>query len=319
MVAAVQTMAYAGEVPWHGLGNQIDPNQPLDVWPEMAGFTWEALKAQVIYQTEKGDSYYMPNRYVLYRSDNDYPLGQVSGQYEPVQPREVLEFFRDLTELGGGFSMETAGVLFNGERLWALARHTGELNLPGKDIVRPYLLLATSMDGTLATRASFTTVRVVCNNTLQLAINKQGQDVVRVTHRSKFDERQVKEQLGLIDNQFEEFSKIAVDLAGTKASIRAEEFYSQVFHEEYMELEPKEKQEVERSQQVQQVTQLYLTAPGQDTASANGTLWGLVNGMTYYLDHARNTRSVDGRLQYAWFGKGKDLKQRAMNLAQGMI
>ncbi|MBN0134206.1 DUF932 domain-containing protein, partial [Pseudomonas aeruginosa] len=87
-----------------------------------------------------------------------------------VQPREVLEFYRDLTQVSG-YELETAGVLKGGRKFWALARTGQNTSLKGNDLVNGYLLLATSCDGTLATTATPTTVRVVCNNTLTIAVD----------------------------------------------------------------------------------------------------------------------------------------------------
>jgi len=93
---------------------------------------------------------------VLYRSDTKAPLSVVSNRYQIVQPREVLEFYRDLTEVSG-YELETAGVLKGGRKFWALARTGQTTKLKGNDQVNGYLLLATSCDGTLATTATPTT------------------------------------------------------------------------------------------------------------------------------------------------------------------
>ena len=94
------------------------------------------------------------------RSDTNAPLSVVSGRYQVVQPKEVLEFYRDLSEISG-FELETAGVLKAGKKFWALARTGKETALKGNDVVKGYLLLATSCDGTLATTATPSTVRWV--------------------------------------------------------------------------------------------------------------------------------------------------------------
>src|SRR3546814_20756798 len=110
-----------------------------------------------------------PEQKVLYRSDTKAPLAVVSKRFQVVQPGEILEFYRDLTEVGG-FELETAGVLRGGRKFWALARTGQSVSLKGRDRVDGYLLLATACDGTLATTAQFTSVRVVCNNTLSIAL-----------------------------------------------------------------------------------------------------------------------------------------------------
>ena len=97
-----------------------------------------------------------------------------------MQPHDVLGFYRDLVSVSG-FELETAGVLKGGKKLWALARTGDEMMLSGMDQVKGYLLLATSCDGSLATTAQFTSIRVVCNNTLQMAVG-DNLGAVRVPH-----------------------------------------------------------------------------------------------------------------------------------------
>jgi phage/plasmid-like protein (TIGR03299 family) len=93
----------------------------------------------------------------------------VSQRFQEVQPMEILHFYRDLTEQSG-FELETAGVLKGGKKFWALARTGQSSALKGKDVSNGYILLATACDGTLATTAQFTSIRVVCNNTLAIAL-----------------------------------------------------------------------------------------------------------------------------------------------------
>lgn len=164
----VETMAYAGQVPWHGIGSQLAPGQSIEVWRERAGMNWSLEEAEVRFAAEAEDQYPVrafPGQKVLYRSDTKRPLAVVSNRYQVVQPREILEFYRDLTRYSG-FELETAGVLRGGRKFWALARTGQGVALKGQDQVNGYLLLATACDGTLATTAQFTSVRVVCNNTL---------------------------------------------------------------------------------------------------------------------------------------------------------
>jgi phage/plasmid-like protein (TIGR03299 family) len=195
-------MAYVGEKPWHGLGNQLAPRQPIEVWQKQAGMDWQIESAEVRFVAGShangsglGAIHAFPEQRVLYRSDSKEPLSVVSSRYQVVQPRDVLEFYRDLTEVGG-FELETAGVLKDGKKLWALARTGQSVALKGKDTVNGYLLLATACDGTLATTAQHTSVRVVCNNTLQIALG-DSTGAIKVPHRSQFDAQAVKRQLGI--------------------------------------------------------------------------------------------------------------------------
>jgi len=174
MAHLVEQMAYVGATPWHGLGNRLTQKQPLEVWQREAGMNWQIQDSPVHFKADTVGNlstiHSFPEQKVLYRSDTKAPLSVVSNRYQVVQPREVLEFYRDLTEVSG-YELETAGVLKGGRKFWALARTGQGTALKGNDQVNGYLLLATSCDGTLATTATPTTVRVVCNNTLTISLN----------------------------------------------------------------------------------------------------------------------------------------------------
>ncbi|CAJ3549369.1 phage/plasmid-like protein [Burkholderia pseudomallei] len=147
----VQSMAYVNETPWHGLGQKLAPKQPIEVWARQAGMDWTIESADVRFVAGSGNLgsiHAFPEQRVLYRSDSKAPLSVVSSRYQVVQPKDILEFYRDLTEVGG-FELETAGVLKDGKKLWALARTGQSVSLKGRDEVNGYLLLATACDGTL--------------------------------------------------------------------------------------------------------------------------------------------------------------------------
>lgn len=150
-----------------------------------------------------GTIHSFPEQKVLYRSDTKAALSVVSNRYQIVQPREVLEFYRDLTEISG-YELETAGVLKGGRKFWALARTGQGTALKSNDQVNGYLLLATSCDGTLATTATPTTARVVCNNTLSIALDGAPQ-AIKVPHNTRFDPQLVKKQLDIAVSGWDEF------------------------------------------------------------------------------------------------------------------
>ena len=208
MAHLIENMAYAGDPPWHGLGRQLRAKQPLEAWAREAGMDWTIKETPVRFMTEGSDDSMeilqpFVDHKVLYRSDTQAPLSVVSNRYQVVQPRAVLEFYRDLTEIGG-YEMETAGVLKGGRKVWALARTGKQATLKGRDTVNGYLLLATSCDGTLATSVTPTTVRVVCNNTLTVALDSTS-NVIRVPHNTSFDADAVKRQLGIAIGQWDDF------------------------------------------------------------------------------------------------------------------
>lgn len=189
------------------MGNQLSPKQPLEVWQQEAGMNWQIQESPVRYKAvtagHLGNIHSFPEQKVLYRSDSKEALSVASQRYQVVQPREVLEFYRDLTERSG-YALETAGVLKGVKKFWALARTGQSAELKGNDLVNGYLLLATSCDGTLATTATPTTVRVVCNNTLSISLNS-ATHTIKVPHSTRFDPQAEKKQLGIAVSQWDEF------------------------------------------------------------------------------------------------------------------
>ncbi|HKR38413.1 MAG TPA: DUF932 domain-containing protein [Paraburkholderia sp.] len=318
----VKTMAYVGaQQPWHGLGNQLSPRQPIEVWAREAGMDWTIEAAEVRYiagaSGNLGSIHAFPEQRVLYRSDTKEPLSVVSSRYQVVQPRDILEFYRDLTEVGG-FELETAGVLKDGKKLWALARTGQSVALKGKDTVNGYLLLATACDGTLATTAQFTSVRVVCHNTLQIALGDSA-GAVKVPHRSQFDAQAVKRQLGIATSSWDGFMARMKVLADRKVGdAAAEAFFRRVLT--YQAGGPNTPAPVANDRAIKAVHELYAgRGKGATLASASGTAWGLVNSITEFVDHQRRARSDDHRRDAAWFGAGATLKQRAWDEAMKLI
>lgn len=317
MAHLIENMAYVGATPWHGLGNQLSRHQPLEVWQQQAGMDWQILESPVHFKANDighlGSIHTFPEQKVLYRSDTKAPLSVVSQRYQVVQPLDVLEFYRDLTEVAG-YELETAGVLKGGRKFWALARTGQGTALAGNDQVNGYLLLATSCDGTLATTATPTTVRVVCNNTLSIALNSVTQ-AVKVPHNTRFDADRVKRQLGIAVSQWDEFMYRMRHLTQRKVTPEeAEQFFSQVICQPSPQALVSDARPNERA--MKRVQALYDgEGRGSLLPSAEGTAWGLLNAVTEFVDHHRRARSNEYRMDSAWFGQGAQLKQRALDAA----
>jgi phage/plasmid-like protein (TIGR03299 family) len=311
MAHEVETMAFRNATPWHGLGEKLPSGQSIEAWQQAAGLNWDIIETPVMYATpsEGGFTFKTNNESkVLFRSDNMAALSVVSNRYKPVQPEQVLEFYRDLVEVGG-FELETAGVLKGGKKLWALAKTNQSTMLKGKDEVKAYLLLATSCDGTLCTQAFFTSVRVVCNNTLRMAVDGSS-DVVKVPHSTTFDPVAVKQQLGLGLSQWDQFQRSIKLLASRPVSeAEAKAYLVEVLGDANnpFELQPKP---------VKTAMELFSgQGMGAGMSSAKGTAWGLLNAVTELTDHKRAARSPDTRLDSAWFGLGAQIKATAFEEA----
>ena len=222
-----------------------------------------------------------------------------------VQPHEVLHFYQDLVEVGG-FELETAGSLKGGRKLWALAKTGRDMKLKDGDRVKFYQLLATSCDGTLCTTAQFTSLRVVCNITLQIAL-RDNTGAIKVTHSTEFNAAVVKEALGLGMANWDRFQQEMTSLNNRPASpVEALNFFGELLNDPAGDDE-----NIVLSRPVQKLHVLYMGAGmGSDLAITKNTACSLVNAVTEYVDHHRRARSQDNRLDSAWFGQGPQLKNQ---------
>jgi len=304
-------MAYVNETPWHGLGNKLTAHQPIEVWAKQAGMDWQIQETPVRFATGRVETPGMlesfPESKVLFRSDNHEPLSVVSQRFKVVQPNEILEFYRDLTEVSG-FEPETAGVLKGGRKIWALARTGQSSTLKGNDVVNAYVLLATACDGTLATTAQFTSIRVVCNNTLAVALGSSN-GAVKVRHRTSFDAQTVKRQLGISVSTWNSFMYQMRGLSERKLkTYEAMNYLSRVFSDER-----KTDSSNASDRTMAKVLALFDgQGRGAELASSKGTAFGLLNSVTEFVDHERRARSADHRLDSARFGQGAVLKEKAV-------
>ena len=334
MAHLIETMAYAGQTPWHGLGEHLPEQQPLEVWAEAAGMNWQIQESPVHYAIDNPLNVSMFGTFdeqkVLYRSDTNTALSVVSNRYQVVQPMEVLEFYRDLTEQAG-FELETAGVLKGGRKFWALAKTGHSTALKGNDVVNGYLLLATSCDGSLATVAMPTTVRVVCNNTLSIAVNN-SENAVKVSHRSVFDADAVKKRLGVAVSHWDQFMYEMKVLSERKVSTKEANAYFETLLTQTTPqspdntpsglrlLKPSSTPIIPNERAYKKLQTMYGgQGRGAELTAAKNTAWGLLCAVTEFVDHERKARSTENRLDSAWFGNGAQMKQQALEKALQLV
>ncbi len=281
-----------------------------------AGLSHEVHRSIVEYKDAEGGEHLYADREVLYRSDTLKPLGVVGRNYNIVQPSHVLDFFAKLAQ-NNDFQLETAGSLAGGKRIWALAKVSDGATVVGQDVVKPYVLLATSYDGTLATTARFTTIRVVCQNTLNYSTSTEGGAVVKVPHNQAFSADDTRLDLGIAFGGFDRFLIEARHLASRSVNEAfAVEFLKQLLPPAVSVktvggIKTVTPVPVEDSKAFKAIMDLFKgEALGADLPEASGSAWALLNATTQYIDHV-NGRSVDGRLSSAWFGQGNAIKSKA--------
>jgi phage/plasmid-like protein (TIGR03299 family) len=184
--------------------------------------------------------------------------------------------------------------------------------------VNGYLLLATSCDGSLATVATPTTVRVVCNNTLAIAIDGAAESI-RVPHNTAFNAQAVKRQLGISVSQWDDFMYRMKVLSQRKFNTgEALGYFLQVICDADQDVD--DRRQLSQHRALQKAQDLYYgKGLGSQLTSAHNTAWGLLNAVTEYVDHHKRARSTDHRLDSAWFGQGATLKQKALDKALALV
>jgi len=309
MAHMIETMAYAGEVPWHGLGTKV----PADLSPaqmlEKAGLDWSVEKIPAFAnisgkQVNVGWS-------ALTRSSDDSILGVVSNDWNPVQNSEAFQFFDEYCR-AGDMEMHTAGSLKDGQIVWALAKVKDSFDLFKGDQVDSYLLFTNPHKFGQCIDVRFTPIRVVCNNTLTLSLNQRSDRVVKKNHRTAFDANEVKQTLGIATEKLAKYKEMAAFLGSRKYK---EETIKQYFNRVFPVIAyDKEKgpQRKELSKSATRALEVVHTQPGYNFAE--GSWWQAFNAVTYLTDHEIG-RSQDTRLQSAWFGANKNLKIKALETA----
>ena len=309
MAHLVETMAYTGEVPWHGLGvsvsNDLTPNQMM----EKAGLNWTVDKVDAFVRI--GDEEVATGQQALVRSSDNKILTNVGKDWNPVQNEEAFEFFSEYV-LAGDMEMHTAGSLKEGKMVWALAKVKESFDILGGDQVDSYLLFSNPHEYGKSIDVRFTPIRVVCNNTLTMSLNAQANNQVKINHRTEFNADAVKETLGIAHEKFAKYKETAEFLASKRYSAEALiQYYNEIFPRSYDKNRKVEKFE-DLTRTAQDAVSVLHTQPGAEFAE--GSWWQALNSVTFLTDHKMG-RSADSRMSSSWFGINQARKVKAINKA----
>lgn len=316
MAHKVETMAYAGETPWHGLGfkthNKMTPKQMQGV----SQTDWTVSKRPIHFDS-KGKMIPIPGQFAIVRDSDESVLTMVGSTYKPVQNEQMFDFFTKFTK-AGHMTMETAGSLAGGKYVWALARVGKDFKIGagGKkpDNVAPFLLILSPHVHGKALVMQYTAIRVVCWNTLNMALGsmlKGSKHAFKMAHSSKWEveKEEAEKVLGIAMAQTEEFKDASNLMAKTKAKKEdVEAFFKRVLR---VELFPDKKKVPVMLPKFRAALE---KAPGASLASAAGTWWGALNAVTYVVDHETGV-TRDTALRGAWIGNHAQTKRRALSLA----
>ncbi len=320
MSASVETMMYSGETPWHGLGHYVG-DEPVDSAEAMtmAGLDWSVGLYPIESSIRLPDARRIevhPRHYAVLRDSDDKILGQVSEQYRPIQNQEAFAFLDSMATQGQDLRYHTAGALRGGRRVWMLAKlknHQIE-PIPG-DVTQPYLLLTNRHDGKGSLRCFFTTVRVVCQNTLNWALSEGAHNGVSIRHTGDvhtklYDARSLLQQAEVA---FAHYSHTAVQLASQP--IRRGDWSSFLTGLLAPDSVEDESYDPLLTSAGQQISDAFISGPGSDIPGVRGTRWGALQAVTHYTTHLRRSQTGQaGRLEAAWFGTGNQVNQRAVSM-----
>jgi phage/plasmid-like protein (TIGR03299 family) len=298
-------MAYriSNGLPWHGLGVPVGDDMTPEEMMDAAGLNWEVSKVPSF--IEINGEKIMTGQETLVRNTDNKILTHVGKGWNPVQNSEAFEFFSDFVSKGD-MIMDTAGSLKEGQIVWALADLKDGFSLFNGDEVKGYLLFSNPHMYGKSIDIRFVATRVVCNNTLTMALGENSQAGVRINHRSQFNPEKVKEILGLSHGKMEEF-KEAAEFLGSRQFIQRdmEKYFGIVFGESTQENK-------KLSRTAEQAMEIVETQPGAEFAK--GSYWQLLNAVTYMCDHKLG-RSNDTRMANSWYGANRDRKINALNTA----
>jgi phage/plasmid-like protein (TIGR03299 family) len=291
MPANVETMFSANRiVPWHGLGKVIEEAPDSVAAIKLAGLDWDVVQTPIFARKQgggaEGEFETIPNYFANVRSDNNNALGIVTGRYQIVQNREAFTFTDSLIS-EGEVKYETAGSLKEGRQVWMLARMNREYDILG-DKFDPYLCFVNSHDGTGAVRVMMTPIRVVCQNTLNIAM-RQANRAWSSTHVGDMASKMAQAQmtLGLATEYMDALNEEANILAGISVSpAQVKEILDELLPVSTKTSERQANTLFMKRQSIEQALK------ADDISRFNGTGWAVVNAVSDFVTHTEPYRKT---------------------------
>ena len=312
MVAAVESAAWTGKPPWHGLGTPVEKDISPRELQVKAGLDWAVEKVPLIY--EYGARYRTSQQFALIRSTDGGMLDVVkSREWEPVQNDQAFAFFDEFAR-SNSISMDIAGALRGGQIVFVLAKMNYDFSIgPNKDDrTDSYLLFTNPHRYGQAVDIRVTPIRVVCMNTLSLALRSESKAKVRYSHRRKFDveaaQSVFRESLELLDEYRQKGNFLAAKNYNDESLAR---YFGECFP--YIpNIHTRMPNPDKQSKNAELAMKIVDQQPGAEFA--RNSWWSAYNAVTYLTDHQIG-ESQDTRLHSAWYGKGERRKRQALELA----
>jgi len=334
-------MAYAGETPWHRLGVRMGDRADVQTALAAAALDW-TVDAQPLYLADGREV----DRRAIVRDLDAAILGTVGPAYVPMQNADAFGILTDACA-ESGVTIEAAGALGNGERVWMLAKMPTTIEPVPGDQVNGYFLVCSSHNGSLAYSARLTPIRVVCQNTLSAAMARRGTPVlINIRHTANASTRldEARRLVAAMTTSLQDAGETFATLASRKLTKRelvayVEQLLPKPTRTTIVDdgtLSPGQKAamtrwakadasgELDRIDQ-RRATVVDLVAHGQGAELAKRTAWGAYNAVVEYVDHVWPYEEYTGaaptsrRLEQAIFGPGFDLKAQALVKARELV
>ena len=311
MAHEVETMAYAGEVPWHGLGVPVSNDLAPEQMMEKAGLNWKVKEVESFIEFDGQKR--LTGQKSLVRETDGKILTNVGKNWFPCQNEDAFKFFGEYV-LAGNMEMHTAGSLKGGATVWALAKVKESFDLFGGDQVESYMLFSNPHMYGKSIDVRFTPIRVVCNNTLSLSLDMEAKTSVKVGHRAEFNPDNVKEALGIASEKLSSYKEMAEFLGSRKYKADALiEYFNHVFPRTAdKKVQGKELSVETLSRNAKLCYDNMETQPGAEFAE--GSWWQAFNAVTFSADHLQG-KNADSRMHSAWFGWNQGRKKEALKSA----
>ena len=318
MINGVAQMAYAGDVPWHGLGTEVSNDLTPQQMMQKAGLDWTVEKYDAVINVPHASGATQTiktGQSALVRSLDNKILTNVGPDWNPVQNETAFEFFSEYV-MAGDMEMHTAGSLRGGQNVWALAKIKESFDVFGEDTVEAYMLFSNPHQYGKGINIRFTPVRVVCANTLEWSLGAKAERSVSVGHRNVFDPEAVKTTLGIASQKFAKYKDMAEFLGSRKVTAESLIRYYNDVYPNTSRKEDKIDSPVSSYDDLSRNAKLCYdaleTQPGAQFAE--GSWWQALNSVTYITDHVQG-RNAENRLHSQWFGGNQVRKVKAAERA----
>jgi phage/plasmid-like protein (TIGR03299 family) len=310
MPALVETMAYSGKTPWHGLGTVLSEKCEIAEAIKSSGLDWTTSKQQLGFQSGE-DFIQYPNRFAIVRSTDKSILGDCGPNYELLQNEKVFEWFDPFIQSDAA-RIHTCGALKGGSIIWVLAKLNNDpVQVRQNDTVDKYLLLSHSFDGTMSVRISFTPIRVVCWNTLSLSIRDHNSARVRIRHSSLMHDNMklVQEAVNLDNQNFE----VTVEKYKALQNRGVNQNDLKKYFRQVWEIPEGEAVSTRTKNQLETLEGLFEYGIGNQ----GKTMWDAYNAVTQYFSYEDGNNS-NNRFTSLWFGDNARRNVKALDLAVSM-